>query len=66
MPALTGYHYKPMPLDRKPAGKAPFAYMKTTQPSSWKVGGKSVSPGQTSGGSMNGGGKRRPGTRTVK
>ena len=67
MPELTGYHYAPMPLDRKPAKRAPHAYQTTQQPASKNAGmGRSVSPGWTAGGDMNTGKKRRPGSRTVR
>lgn len=49
------------------ASTAPFAYQKKTNPSSYKVTGKVVSPGSyNNGGAMNGGGKHRPGSRTVR
>ena len=49
-------------LNKRQAAKtAPHAYQTRTQPSTYKVGGKSVSPGWTHGGNMNGGGKRRGG-----
>ena len=48
-------------LNKRQAAKtAPFAYQMKATPSTYKVGGKSVSPGWTAGGNMNGGGKRRP------
>ena len=67
MPMKEGYHNPVMPLDRPAAKKAPHAYATTQQPAKSKSGaGRSVSPGFTSGGGMQGGGKRRPGSRTVR
>ena len=63
MPSGSGEYGVTKECKRQPASQAPHAYMKQTQPSTWKVGGKSVSPGMTHGGSMNGGGKHRPGRR---
>ncbi len=68
MPKIVGYHYAPMPLDRKAAKQAPFAYQKTQSPATknpgtGRLGGRGS---KTSGGSMQGGGKRRPGSRTVR
>ena len=45
---------------RQPVKTAPFAYQTKTQPSTYKVGGKCVSPSSCGGGNMNTGGKRRP------
>ena len=45
---------------RQPAKTAPFAYQMKARPSTYKVGGKCVSPGSCGGGNMNTGGKRRP------
>lgn len=45
---------------RQAVKTAPFAYQLKAQPSTYKVAGKSISPGWTAGGVMNGGGKRRP------
>ena len=61
-----GYHYAPAPNDRQPAKQAPHAYATKQQPAKGIQAGRSVSPGWTAGGKMNGGGKRRPGTRTVR
>ena len=45
---------------RQPAKEAPYAYQTRTQPSTWKVDGKvPTAKSNVSGGSMNGGGKRR-------
>ena len=47
---------------RRQASKAPHAYAVTQQPAKAKSGvGKSVSPGFTAGGGMQGGGRRRSG-----
>lgn len=58
-------HHNPiLPLDRPAAKKAPHAYAMTQQPAKSKSGvGRSISPGFTSGGGMQGGGKRRTGPR---
>lgn len=61
MPQKDGYHYAPAPNDRQPAKQAPYAYMKTAQPSRVKAGGKGYAPGSAWSGTMNTGGKRRPG-----
>lgn len=53
---------------RKPVGTAPHAYQMKANPSSYKVGGyiEPMSNSPDKGGAMNGGGKRRPGSRTVR
>ena len=68
MPRLVGYHYAPLPLDRQAAKQAPHAYQKTQQPAGKNPGtGRFGGLGaKTSGGAMQGGGKRRPGSRTVR
>ena len=68
MPTTPSSYANPVSsLVRKPASAAPHAYQMTAQPAKSKAGvGKSVSPGWTSGGAMQGGGKRRPKSRTVR
>ena len=45
---------------RSAASTAPYAYQTKTRPSTWKVDGKvPTAKSNVSGGSMNGGGKRR-------
>lgn len=62
------YHYSPAPNDRSPAAKAPHAYQTTQQPAKSKAGvGKlgGLFP-RVAGGGMQGGGKRRPDSHTVR
>ena len=63
MPMKEGYHYPPMPLDRPAAKQAPHAYQVTQQPETKNPGtGRfgGLFP-KASGGTMQGGGKRRSG-----
>ena len=63
MPKEEGYHYSPAPNDRSAASKAPHAYATPQQPAKSKAGVGKLGGlfASTSGGGMQGGGKRRTG-----